>query len=553
MKKNILKKASVRWLAEIVKIFKGAITRLVILNFIIAILSVLMATRSKSLIDIVIKQDRSRMTSEATIYVMMIIFIIVLRYVSGILDESTEYRIRVSIQNNFIKKINKSSYEKIQAIHSGKLNTYLYSDIPYISKALVTIVPQTINMATRLITALVLLFVLDKQLASIIVFLGALLVVGMSTVRKKSQKLYRDIQERVGNTRSFIQDYLSNLLVIQVFGAYMPMNKKLEELQKLEFDATMKRKYFSGFGTVGFSLIYEFGFLCMIFWGAYQISQSNLTLGSLVALTQISGQIQGPIANLTGMIPYSFGVLESINRIIQVERLEEKASKKYLKKDLAAFKRIDVRGLNYAYDGQKVLDEVILSINSGDKVSLMGTSGSGKTTLLMLLMGIYKSENQSIKIAFSDSHEVLPEELPENFYGYVPQSNQIFAGTIKENISFFNSKISQKEIEHAARVACANEFIESLKDGYDTNLTEGGKSISLGQAQRIAIARAICSRPSVLILDEATSALDSDTEMKILKQLSDMSITCLMVTHRKSTLKISNKKLNLTRGKIYYE
>ena len=553
MKKNILKKASVRWLAEIVKIFKGAITRLVILNFIIAILSVLMATRSKSLIDIVIKQDRSRMTSEATIYVMMIIFIIVLRYVSGILDESTEYRIRVSIQNNFIKKVNKSSYEKIQAIHSGKLNTYLYSDIPYISKALVTIVPQTINMATRLITALVLLFVLDKQLASIIVFLGALLVVGMSTVRKKSQKLYRDIQERVGNTRSFIQDYLSNLLVIQVFGAYMPMNKKLEELQKLEFDATMKRKYFSGFGTVGFSLIYEFGFLCMIFWGAYQISQSNLTLGSLVALTQISGQIQGPIANLTGMIPYSFGVLESINRIIQVERLEEKASKKYLKKDLAVFKRIDVRGLNYAYDGQKVLDEVILNINSGDKVSLMGTSGSGKTTLLMLLMGIYKSENQSIKIAFSDSYEVLPEELPENFYGYVPQSNQIFAGTIKENISFFNSKISQKEIEHAARVACANEFIESFKDGYDTNLTEGGKSISLGQAQRIAIARAICSRPSVLILDEATSALDSDTEMKILKQLSDMSITCLMVTHRKSTLKISNKKLNLTRGKIYYE
>ena len=107
------------------------------------------------------------------------------------------------------------------------------------------------------------------------------------------------------------------------------MNKKLEELQKLEFHATMKRKYFSGFGTVGFSLIYEFGFLCMIFWGAYQISQSNLTLGSLVALTQISGQIQGPIANLTGMIPYSFGVLESINRIIQVERLEEKASKKY--------------------------------------------------------------------------------------------------------------------------------------------------------------------------------------------------------------------------------
>ena len=84
-------------------------------------------------------------------------------------------------------------------------------------------------------------------------------------------------------------------------------------------------------------------------------------------------------------------------------------------------------------------------------------------------------------------------------------------------------------------------------------MTEGGKSISLGQAQRIAIARAICSRPSVLILDEATSALDSDTEMKILKQLSDMSITCLMVTHRKSTLKISNKRLNLTRGKIYYE
>lgn len=553
MKESILKKSSVKWLEEIFKKFKGSITLLVILNFAIAFFSVLMATRSKSLIDNVIKQDRNSITSEATVYILMIILIIVFRYVSGILEESTEYHIRVSIQNNFIKKINKSPYEKIQAIHSGKLNTYLYSDIPYISKALVTILPQTINMATRLITALVLLFVLDKFLASVIVLLGSLLVIGMSTVRKKSQKLYRDIQERVGNTRSFVQDYLSNLLVIQVFGVYIPMKKKLEDLQKSEFHATMKRKYFSSFGTVGFSLIYEFGFLCMIFWGAYQISQNNLTLGSLVALIQISGQIQGPVANLTGMIPYSFGVLESMNRIIQVERLEEKASKKHPKEDLALFKSIDVRGLNYAYDGQQVLDELTLSIHSGEKVSLMGTSGSGKTTLLMLLMGIYKSENRSIKISFSDSHEVLPEELPENFYGYVPQSNQIFAGTIKENISFFNNKISQKEIEHAARVACANEFIESLKDGYDTSLTEAGKSISLGQAQRIAIARAICSRPSVLILDEATSALDSDTEMKILKQLSDMSITCLMVTHRESTLKISNKKLNLTRGKIYYE
>ena len=181
-----------------------------------------------------------------------------------------------------------------------------------------------------------------------------------------------------------------------------------------------------------------------------------------------------------------------------------------------------------------------MNINKGDFVSITGASGGGKSTLFLLLTGIYLPNSGSIN--FYGNNEIFSSgSETRGLFGYVPQGNQLFSGTIKENIGFLNENATMEEIELAAKIACIDTFINSLPDKYNTLIGENGAGVSEGQAQRIAIARTLLSGCNFLLLDEATSALDEITEAKVLENISNLKEkTCIIITHRKAALKICN-------------
>lgn len=178
-------------------------------------------------------------------------------------------------------------------------------------------------------------------------------------------------------------------------------------------------------------------------------------------------------------------------------------------------------------------------------ISLTGTSGGGKTTLFLLLLGVYAPTSGRIEL-FDHRKSFSPGLESRERFSYVPQGNQLFSGTIKENITLFKSDIPFEDVERAAELACAKEFIEQLPNGYDTVIGQNGLGLSEGQGQRIAIARSILTDAEFLLLDEATSALDEETEARVLKNIESMKDkTCIIVTHRRAALKICNRHLYL--------
>ena len=199
-----------------------------------------------------------------------------------------------------------------------------------------------------------------------------------------------------------------------------------------------------------------------------------------------------------------------------------------------------------------MLKNVGIEVEKGDFVSLTGISGGGKSTLFLLLLGAYSPDSGSVSFlsdggSFSAGRETRP------LFAYVPQGNLLFSGTIYENISFLNDNAGEDEVRGAAEIACAMEFIDALPDGMNTRVGENGFGLSEGQAQRIAVARAILGGAPILLLDEATSALDEQTEARLLKNISALDgKTVIIVTHRPAALKICTKHLLLKDGNISY-
>lgn len=266
-----------------------------------------------------------------------------------------------------------------------------------------------------------------------------------------------------------------------------------------------------------------------------------MTYGTLLAMLQLVGQIQFPLANLSGFIPRFYKMIASAERIMTLENLSnDEINRNNLEKK--RFEMLKTENLSFKHKDIEILKNVNVEIKRGDIVSLTGISGGGKTTFFLLLLGIYLPDSGKISIT-DDTRSI---------FSYVPQGNQLLSGTIKENISLFKDDIEMKDIEKAAELACAKEFIEKLPNGYDTVIGQNGFGLSEGQAQRIAIARSLLTGADFLLLDEATSALDENTEAKVLENIGNLKDkTCIIVTHRKAALKICNKHLYLKDKKIY--
>ncbi|MGN1122940.1 MAG: ATP-binding cassette domain-containing protein, partial [Eubacterium sp.] len=214
---------------------------------------------------------------------------------------------------------------------------------------------------------------------------------------------------------------------------------------------------------------------------------------------------------------------------------------------------ISFDNISFKYDRDIILDSTSLSIKKGDFTAIMGISGIGKSTLLKLLLGVFNPQEGAISLKLSDG-EIPVDKYTRRLFSYVPQGNMLISGTIRENLTFINSDVTEQEIEQAIRISCAKQFIDDLPLGLETVIGEKGMGLSEGQVQRLAIARSILSKAPVLLLDEATSALDENTEKEFLTNLRQLDgVTCIIVSHKKAALEICNKRIQIINGKIISE
>ncbi len=520
-------------------------------NALFGAVSVDMALLMRDLIDAAVDGNRGGIIHSGILLAMVILTQFIIRISCNILSEDVQARMESRLRADILACLMRREYSALGDYHSGELLNRMFSDVSVVVSGVISIVPTAANNLVRIVFAAGVLLSLDWRFGIFFIAAGLFVFAATRFFRPKMKKLHTRVQVCEGAVRSFLQETVENLLAVRIFSAEHKMLSRNEENQTGMYKARMKRSAFSVAANAGLGLAFGAGYIFALMWGAAGIYGGTMSYGTLTAVLQLVNQIQSPFAGLSSLFPRYFSMCASAERIIALEKLpEEKLAEKLLAAE--DFRKIILENVSFSYGENHVLKNVGIEVEKGDFVSLTGISGGGKSTLFLLLLGAYSPDSGSVSFlsdggSFSAGRETRP------LFAYVPQGNLLFSGTIYENISFLNDNAGEDEVRGAAEIACAMEFIDALPDGMNTRVGENGFGLSEGQAQRIAVARAILGGAPILLLDEATSALDEQTEARLLKNISVLDgKTVIIVTHRPAALKICTKHLLLKDGNISY-
>lgn len=547
--KKIVKNPAMSWIFGVSGKLKVGVLLLVLLNSAISISAVAFALVLREAIDGAVSGNKMVFLKFVIILGLIMVGQIAARGVIRFLDEYVRSGMENVIKTRLYETILSRKYSAITAYHTGELLNRITNDAVVVADGFVQIIPGIIAMLVKLAGAAAVLFVLDYRFSVIFFAGGGLVLIFTTLFRRVMKKLHKDVQAADGVLRSYLSENLGSLMVLKTFGAERKsIDTSKQYMDKHRF-MRMKRNRFSNICNVGFGLVMNGGYIFGLCWCSFGILHGSITYGTLSAVLQLVDQLWAPLANMTGYLPKFYGMLSSAERCMELETLEEEHvesqfSRDYcreLYKDMTA---IECKNITFRYEDDIILENADISIGKGELITIMGNSGAGKSTLLKLLLAIYEPEKGTLEIKTEKESYALTERYRKMF-AYVPQGNFLMSGNVTSAIVSLDdtsADVDMDKVKAVAHIACADTFVEKLEHGYDTLIGERGMGISEGQAQRLAIARALYTDAPVLLLDEATSALDEQIEKKVLKNIRELTDkTVIIVSHRKAVLEVCDR------------
>lgn len=547
--KKIVKNPAMSWIFGVSGKLKVGVLLLVLLNSAISISAVAFALVLREAIDGAVSGNKMVFLKFVIILGLIMVGQIAARGVIRFLDEYVRSGMENVIKTRLYETILSRKYSAITAFHTGELLNRITNDAVVVADGFVQIIPGIIAMLVKLAGAAAVLFVLDYRFSVIFFAGGGLVLIFTTLFRRVMKKLHKDVQAADGVLRSYLSENLGSLMVLKTFGAERKsIDTSKQYMDKHRF-MRMKRNKFSNICNVGFGLVMNGGYIFGLCWCSFGILHGSITYGTLSAVLQLVDQLWAPLANMTGYLPKFYGMLSSAERCMELETLEEEHvesqfSRDYcreLYKDMTA---IECKNITFRYEDDIILENADIYIGKGELITIMGNSGAGKSTLLKLLLAIYEPEKGTLEIKTEKESYALTEKYRKMF-AYVPQGNFLMSGNVTSAIASLDdtsADVDMDKVKAVAHIACADTFVEKLEHGYDTLIGERGMGISEGQAQRLAIARALYTDAPVLLLDEATSALDEQIEKKVLKNIRELTDkTVIIVSHRKAVLEVCDR------------
>ena len=442
------------------------------------------------------------------------------------------------MQQRMLDRILRSRWHGKEHFHSGDVLNRLEFDVANVVDFLTQTIPNTLSVFAMFVGAFCYLFAMDAVLALITVAILPVFI-GLSKVYvNRMRKLTKDVRAEDSRVQSALQETIQHRMLIKTLESEATMVNRLERTQGVLRHKVVKRTVFSVFSNTVLNVGFALGYLVAFLWAAVRMSANSLSFGGMTAFLQLVNRIQSPARSLTRLVPAFVSVFTAAERLMELEEspLDEQG-------EPIAFKApagIRLEHVSCAYDdGVEVLHDISFDFKPGTCTAILGETGAGKTTLIRVILGLMMPKGGKAEIYQGvASPSAIGKRVAELSpltrcnLAYVPQGNTLLSGTVRDNLRLGKLSATDEEMEEALRLSCA-EFLFDTSAGLDTMCGEQGSGLSEGQAQRIAIARALLRDCPVLLLDEATSALDPDTERQLLSNiLSDKRRTVIFITHR---------------------
>ena len=459
-----------------------------------------------------------------------------------------------SIRKDISKKINKMPLKFFDKTSSGDILSRVTNDVDTLSQSLNQSISELISAITLLIGSTIMMFVTNDIMAITAIISSIIGFILMFTIVLKSQKYFEKVQKELGNLNGHIEEVYSGHNVIVSYNGKEEVTKKFDEINDKLYSNVRKSQFLSGLIHPIMGFIGNFGYVSVCIMGAILTMKGNISFGVIVAFMMYVRLFSQPLT----MIGQGISSLQSCaaagERVFEFLAEEEMPveNKNIKKLDPTKVKgNIEFKNVKFSYDGKKdTIKNFSATAKPGDKIAIVGPTGAGKTTMVNLLMKFYDINEGDILIDGISTKELTRENIHDLFI-MVLQDTWVFEGTIKENIKFNKTHVSDEEIENVCKIVGLDHFIKTLPNGYNT-ITNDNESLSGGQKQLLTIARGMIKNAPFLILDEATSSVDTRTEELVQKAMDKLTHgrTSFIIAHRLSTIKNADLILMMNEGNI---
>lgn len=434
--------------------------------------------------------------------------------------------------------------------------SYVTNDVAALQGAMVANSIEIITETSVLIGSVGAMVYLDWKLTLFTFCTFPVVLFFMDFFGKKIRKSGHRIQQATADITSILQETLAATRVVKSFVREPYEIARFDQQNKANFYANMKSAKLMGTLSPVIEFIAALGVTAIIWFGGCSVIGGDITAGSLVAFLVYAINISNPIKRIARVLGSIQKALAAAERVFYIMDLTDTIPQKPDAITLPSVEgNVEFRHVSFAYNkGETILHDVSFSAKPGQAIALVGPSGAGKSTVASLLPRFYDVTEGAIFVDGHDVRDVTLASLREQV-GIVPQETNLFNDTVYNNILYGRLDATRDEVIAAAKAANADEFIQQLPKGYDTQLGDRGVNISGGQRQRISIARAILKNPRILILDEATSALDTESERIVQEALDRLMVgrTSFVIAHRLSTIQNAAKIIVLDKGSIVEE
>mgnify|MGYP000491776277 FL=1 len=493
-----------------------------------------------------------------TLMVLTVLFMAVGGILGAYFSAKASISFTSDMRNDLFRKVQQFSFENIDDYSTGSLVTRLTNDVQQVQNVLMMGLRMALRAPGMFLGALIMAFMMNRQLAVIILIVIPLLLAAILLILKTAFPRFGEMQRRLDRLNSGIQESLTNVRVVKSF---VREDHEIEKFSKLNDD--LKESSLRALRIVITTMpVMMFAMnvttLAVVWYGGNIIIAGKMPVGDLTAFTTYIVQILMSLMMLSMVFLQSSRASASMKRINEIFDTEIGLNDDHAKnKDKKVTEgRVEFKNVSFGYSGENgrkdlVLEGISFTAEPGQTIGIIGSTGSGKTSLVQLIPRLYDVTGGEVLVDGVNVKEYSLKHLREGV-GMVLQKNVLFSGTIEENLRWGNEDAPMEDVIRFSESAQADPFVKTFKNGYDTEMGQGGVNVSGGQKQRLCIARALLKRPKILILDDSTSAVDTATEAKIRESLyHDLKDTTkIIIAQRISSVQEADQILVLEDGKI---